>query len=1050
MYKLFPEDDIDEPFNIKLARHMEFLELSSNLPSDMVPSYIKSKYNKEFLHQEVVKRFMTIYDRCFIIHPPGKGKTCTAVGIVEEIRKNGSIINKRNGYPKHTYILEKSPSVINDIKNQIVNICAKDVYNIQNSTSVKGQKRLISVALQDNYTIETYKKFSNVKLTNESIKEKYSDCIFIIDEAHNLNGEFSEDSDMSKKDIKRAYEYIKNVLDIAERTKVVVMTATPLVNSPSEVNRLLNLVLDKKDQLEERYDPLKNPEHFSKITKGLISYVQDTQNKIDIVRNGEILPFKLSDGSYSNSIIYRINMQGLQASVYSRWVNDPKGNHFFQKSSLCSNFVLPDGTLNYDNEKWIKEVESDKYVAVPELQRQFKNNLKNISSKFDFIIQNELNPCRTIEWNGKTMTLPGKGCAFYYTEYVAGGAIPFSLCLESYGFERYNSKASPFSYYIDDDGVKKRKINISKRPRYIFVNTKNVEFKLDNFKELFNSEENRWGEYVQIFIGSQLIKDGINLFNTVRIYRGPSWNPASMEQAERRPIRAVSHDVLNRETLKLIEEKFGDAPSKWKSRVDIWNISSCLDVNNKHVNSINSTDDYLYVKIVEEKSLKIQKTLNILKNNAFDRYINTPEKLPFELTSENIVFGTWDNLYSTHLIDDMKTSIINLFRTGETKYHISDIIDVCYKNIIPFQRRKNYVLKAIYELVIQKSVIRDKLNYKNWLRVNGEYIFLTKEYPNTLLGNLSDNYYCNPIIIGENSIKDNIIEYCENNIEPLNLMDYEDRNNITNRVIIENFIYNSSHEEIINDPVIKKIINNVLFISYKPLSNIREISRLMSLASTKKGVKAGNESLTKIKGMKFLDVSENGYEEDIKLPIVVFHIIDGDMRLIEIDSFENKTNNWRNVYFYEEPAYRHIIDEINKNKRLTNKGGVYYGKIGLYGNLIVMKFENLDNHQSDKRLKNKGKDIISIIRKDLVGMFIEENVPYPRDEKSISMLPLDLYEKDETKKIKAELKKQNVKIPDSDLEDSVYELYLYIMSNYTKEQYSEMFLNMLREKGKIL
>lgn len=320
-----------EPFNVQIARHMEFLELSQSIPEDQRPYYINEDYNKFFLHQEFVRRYMSVYDRLFIVHPPGKGKTCTSVGVAESLKKYGSVVEHRPNYPKHTYILEKSPSVIGDIKTQIVKTCAPDVYKVGYSSAVKGQKRLISTAISSMYTIRTYKNFASIVLTDKLIEERYSDCCFIFDEAHNLNGHLVDDPDSSdsslnseKKDIEHAYNYLKRVMMIAKRTKVMVMTATPMINSPLEISRLLNLLLPQDKQLPTNFDPIKNSEVFKSRINGLVSYVPDIQTKIRIESVGTVLNVRLKSGQKSQSIIDRIEMQGLQREVYKSWQQDRK------------------------------------------------------------------------------------------------------------------------------------------------------------------------------------------------------------------------------------------------------------------------------------------------------------------------------------------------------------------------------------------------------------------------------------------------------------------------------------------------------------------------------------------------------------------------------------------------------------------------------------------------------------------------------------------------------------------------------------------------------
>ena len=72
---------------------------------------------------------------------------------------------------------------------------------------------------------------------------------------------------------------------------------------------------------------------------------------------------------------------------------------------------------------------------------------------------------------------------------------------------------------------------------------------LRSILELFNSPENKHGDYLQLIIAAKVARDGINLANTVRGYIvSPTWHESGSHQALSRFIRATSHEELLKET----------------------------------------------------------------------------------------------------------------------------------------------------------------------------------------------------------------------------------------------------------------------------------------------------------------------------------------------------------------------------------------------------------------------------------------------------------------------------------------------------------------------
>ncbi|TPX63955.1 hypothetical protein SpCBS45565_g06238 [Spizellomyces sp. 'palustris'] len=115
----------------------------------------------------------------------------------------------------------------------------------------------------------------------------------------------------------------------------------------------------------------------------------------------------------------------------------------------------------------------------------------------------------------------------------------------------------------------------------------------------FNSDLNKNGEYVKIFLGSRVIGESITFFN-VRQFHGvtPHWNDSTIDQAIGRVVRNGSHSALEPE----------------KRQVDIYINAAVLP--DDPYNSI----DTIKLQTCQEKQTNIQHMEQLMIDNAVDKY----------------------------------------------------------------------------------------------------------------------------------------------------------------------------------------------------------------------------------------------------------------------------------------------------------------------------------------------------------------------------------------------------------------------------------------------
>jgi hypothetical protein len=169
---------------------------------------------------------------------------------------------------------------------------------------------------------------------------------------------------------------------------------------------------------------------------------------------------------------------------------------------------------------------------------------------------------------------PGKpGNSFVFCREVRGsGSLSLAAVLQAYGFQEYDGKVPMFSIQSRSGSCgSPHKITAGssiflKKPRYCLFTGVTTGTRADeqlNMIAARNAPENQYGEYLQIFIVSDIGGIGINLTNGVRVYGvGGEWNPAREHQAISRNIRATSHIALIAERLEQLKSMGIDIPKE--------------------------------------------------------------------------------------------------------------------------------------------------------------------------------------------------------------------------------------------------------------------------------------------------------------------------------------------------------------------------------------------------------------------------------------------------------------------------------------------------------
>ena len=283
---LYPELD-DPNFNIKIAKKKEFNDTQYDGTVYSVKEHAEKMCNKNFElmpHQMFVKNFLSVqtpYNSLLLYHGLGTGKTCSAIGIAEEMRS----YNKNIGSIQKIIIVA-SPNVQNNFRLQLFDErkleLEGDVWNLNTCIGNELLKELNPVQLQhisktkiiaqinaiinQNYLFKGYGEFASYikkhtmvdddlglsladkkTIETEKIQKLFNNRLIIIDEVHNISSVQSNNKN------KNVSLMLMHVCKYAENLRLLMLSATPMYNNYREIIWLTNLlnIVDKRALIRE-------------------------------------------------------------------------------------------------------------------------------------------------------------------------------------------------------------------------------------------------------------------------------------------------------------------------------------------------------------------------------------------------------------------------------------------------------------------------------------------------------------------------------------------------------------------------------------------------------------------------------------------------------------------------------------------------------------------------------------------------------------------------------------------------------------------------------
>lgn len=489
---LYPELD-DPNFNIKITKRKEFHDTQYDGTVYNVKEQAEKMCNAKFElmpHQLFVRNFMSIqtpYNSLLLYHGLGTGKTCSAIGISEEMR---SYIKNIGSTQK--IIVVASPNVQSNFIYQLFDERKLEsqggVWNLNTCVGNELLKELNPMQLQNlskekvishiktlikqYYIFMGYGEFANfIKrktmvdensgltasekkiVESENIKKYFNNRLIIIDEVHNIS------AIQSNKQNKKTSAMLMHVCKHAQNIRLLLLSATPMYNSYREIIWLTNLlnIVNKKSLIREE-------DVFDKEGNFIEEKITDDGRKIE--GGKELLKRKLTGyvsyvrGENPYTFPYRIYPEIFDNARVIQEENYPK--------------------VQMNNKPIDKPL---KYLPV------YMNRIGDYQNKvYEFIIQQLRNKVFTTSFQGEEKNMPN-----------------FEN-MESFGYTLLTNPIQSLNIVYPHEGFDLLETNTKEKSEDEVQVNENEEFNIDNNEDIINK-----------MVGSQ----GLNRIMTYKITKSP-------------------------------------------------------------------------------------------------------------------------------------------------------------------------------------------------------------------------------------------------------------------------------------------------------------------------------------------------------------------------------------------------------------------------------------------------------------------------------------------------------------------------------------------------
>lgn len=578
----------DEGFQAEVSSKMEYQKFKASA-TEAIP-----KPGQLFKHQALFLRWIRFNNSVLVMSDMGTGKTIQFIAPAEYYHK---YLHKRpmspyklfddkiEGNIKRCIIIVKNDMLRDNVENEIINYGYKDTdFTVKRRRTIDSKRAQAAEAavrtrkIGDFYDIWTQEKLGTHlhKLSDDEIRRKYNDSIIVFDEIHAIKlgeRELKKSSEGTrKKKIERAGEMIQGIdinkevlrlFTVTQGCKYVIASATPMINSASEIFSIFNLIVPPEKRINQMVDGVLQNElsvdtlsptiepTLREYFRGRVSYVARLDNGVVPEMMGEPIgetitgvvkkSLQLMEREFRYMRPYDMSIDlgdtkkslmklALDTVVYKVYMSD-------YQTDRCNSIHLMGDVRDFRS--------SERTAAMfvyPGTRKQFTMESGDITS----LLKNRIRDygkylsCKYAEIVRLSEEEDGK--SFCYTEFKTDGSNILSEYFKSQGWERID----PSKQLVDVGPDKVNRVMVTvNRKRYAVLDGKTSQNKtyIRNILNLANHPDNTDGRYLRVIVGTRVSRDGINLFgfNAMHLIDG-GWTDAGREQAMMRVIRAVSHE----------------------------------------------------------------------------------------------------------------------------------------------------------------------------------------------------------------------------------------------------------------------------------------------------------------------------------------------------------------------------------------------------------------------------------------------------------------------------------------------------------------------------
>ena len=671
--------------------------------------------------QKVVGRFLsshTTYKGLLVVHETGTGKTCGAFAAAEA-----------NKHRKKIVFLTPNAPLYKAQKEELIKRCFPFEYR---------KKRGMLRPRLSGYTFKTHQEFASEvnRMSKEQQIQNYSDTVFIVDEVQKIrnlsvrdarkraikelkkrgistdNEEYDKKLEIEQKKFgDKTYSHLHSLFHRVERSKVILLTATPMVDKASEIVDVLNLILPTDEQLPRRS---LNSEKLVEAIQGRVSYMRSPLGAASRFIESFI-------GNFTEEERKRIITLVTPLKVVACRMKEEQSKFYLRALDMD----LTGTSLGV--------------VGGVERVRIGKGALLTETGKASLCVPlNEANSKKLIDRSIVFSTLLSKlrrdqGKSFVYISVVKGGLDELVKSLRTDGWMNVS-----------------RKPGISGKKCFVVITGGTTNRK--QILERFNTPSNAEGAEIRFLIGSKAIGIGVTLKDVENVHiLTPEWNYSGMEQILGRGVRAGSHQELELLRGKKIVVKNYLYVAIPEANDEL---SLTVNINGDEETCFNSLDLKKYITSIQ-KDKKILQVRRLLKENAIDCPLfykrnaqesdeNGSRECDYDICAYNCTGVDMKEVKNGILPNAVQSQNYNAFydekevirciryvRGAFSDRNIitfRDLLDECSRRIGPMSPFT--LVKSLNRIILQRIPITNSDDFNMLLTHSGESFFLTKSITN--------------------------------------------------------------------------------------------------------------------------------------------------------------------------------------------------------------------------------------------------------------------------------------------------------------------------------